>query len=493
MRYKCNHKKKLYDLRKRDFLRKSLDKFVLDIQVVETNKSLGSGTYARAYRIPAPIADTHVVAKVCNVSLDMLGQPSNAFRSEHAEPHILRILYKHIVQPNVSPHIIAPLGQVQVEQDKAVYFMEYANGKTLYNFLKNASRLRIAQCCPEILFQICFTLHAIRSVFPTFRHNDLIASNVFLQKTETGQAKTYQLADGRTYRLPGCGFLSLLADMDFASIPGLVDNYKPIEHYFTYPTHNINAHKDGAAVDLYLAVKCMAECNALAPAFRQALFSLYDSDDPRWPDHPLKSFKEKQNFWRPPMPLTSTLPTPLDMLSSPIFASFAVEQTGADYVIPTNPTIDVPVLPHQKRHCPLFRSNPCVSWYGQLDAAGPFTDAATYVPTHWSPKYENNMCKVLAGVYRAQGFQEGGWPDVWQNLLFVARSAIWDWSLPYLWWPAAFTCAFVEATTMVGVVPLGHECWTFELWTEFWQDRAPCAMALSDPLAWLEFSMQWGW
>ena len=79
-----------------------------------------------------------------------------------------------------------------------------------------------------ILFQIISALAVIQAKYPGFRHNDLKANNILIQKI-AGRNKNNKFKykiNNSVYILPNIGIQIKLWDFDFACIAGTVENTK---------------------------------------------------------------------------------------------------------------------------------------------------------------------------------------------------------------------------------------------------------------------------
>ena len=195
-------------------------------------------------------------------------------RPENAELLMIRTLSYFVVKKH-TPHIILPYltfnssiqpfvsliedGKISSRQHKYAEFVEkyknddfrnevsiliseWANGGDLLDFLrkkfqekkhKNEYILPV-MFWKVIFFQILSVLAVIQHKFKSFRHNDLKANNILLEKIEsTGRSELSQyVVVKKIYRVPKIGFRIKLWDFDFACIPGQVDNAK-VEHKWT--------------------------------------------------------------------------------------------------------------------------------------------------------------------------------------------------------------------------------------------------------------------
>ena len=76
------------------------------------------------------------------------------------------------------------------------------------------------------IFQILSILAIIQSKYPAFRHNDMKANNILIQKVSLKKEYSRYLVVGTKYKVPNIGYQIKLWDFDFACIPGIVDNIK---------------------------------------------------------------------------------------------------------------------------------------------------------------------------------------------------------------------------------------------------------------------------
>jgi len=93
-----------------------------------------------------------------------------------------------------------------------------------------------------LLFQLCVILDRIYQTYPTYRHNDLKISNVFIDTVfdpaeDTG---TYTWRrHNRTYNVPNSGLRVVLADFDLSSVCGIQDNYNTLEMWMIFTSYGI--------------------------------------------------------------------------------------------------------------------------------------------------------------------------------------------------------------------------------------------------------------
>ena len=72
-----------------------------------------------------------------------------------------------------------------------------------------------------VIFQVMFTLHAIQSIYPAWRHNDLRTDNVFLDKVE--KKDYYYQIDGKYYKIH-TNMFAKISDFGHSNLPGIIDN-----------------------------------------------------------------------------------------------------------------------------------------------------------------------------------------------------------------------------------------------------------------------------
>lgn len=183
----------------------------------------------------------------------------DATRPENAELMMLKVLSYFVVN-NQTPHIVLPIGTFNAniktfvnltksniidskkydqfvkryEDDEfhsivSVLISEWADGGDLLDYLRgNFTKLTVKEW-RVIFFQILSVLAVIQAKYPTFRHNDMKANNILLQKIpmSVDQNAVYKYSINDTeYFIPNIGVQMKLWDFDFACIPGLIDNAK---------------------------------------------------------------------------------------------------------------------------------------------------------------------------------------------------------------------------------------------------------------------------
>jgi serine/threonine protein kinase len=186
------------------------------------------------------------------------GDIKDSSRPENAELLMLKILSSFVVN-NQTPHIVLPISTFNtninifvsltknniitnkkydqfVDKCKnnefhdtvSVLISEWADGGDLLDFLReNYNKLSIREW-RVIFFQILSVLAVIQTKYPGFRHNDLKANNILLQKinnVDKNNIYKYNI-NNNEYYVPNIGLRIKLWDFDFACIPGEIENSK---------------------------------------------------------------------------------------------------------------------------------------------------------------------------------------------------------------------------------------------------------------------------
>ena len=190
------------------------------------------------------------------------GTINDTTRPENAEIMMIKLLSYFVINKR-TPHIVLPIGTfytsikpfitigtddtiIDSNNEKyqsfikkysegeyynkvSILISEWANRGDLLDFVrKNYDKFKLIHW-KVIFFQIISTLAVIQYKYPSFRHNDLKANNILVQKTNVlpGPNKfvTYTII-GNKYYVPNIGYQIKLWDFDFACIPGIIDNSK---------------------------------------------------------------------------------------------------------------------------------------------------------------------------------------------------------------------------------------------------------------------------
>ena len=113
-------------------------------------------------------------------------------------------------------------------EEASILISEWANNGDLLDYIRNNYQTMTTKHWRIIFFQIISVLAVIHKKYPTFRHNDLKANNILLQKIniDNKSNKFKYKINGREYVIPNIGLQIKIWDFDFACIPGIVDNKK---------------------------------------------------------------------------------------------------------------------------------------------------------------------------------------------------------------------------------------------------------------------------
>lgn len=476
----------------------SLDSFLLqdspDNLLRKTTK-LGSGNYGSVFALE----DT--VIKVSPLLPNLLGCPyTSPFRSEHIEPRMLEFLWQRVLSlGNITPHIIAPKGSVPygvMRESKSVAFlMERAKHDCVSSYLSCLpSNAEFNRQLKIILFQVCYTLEVLCQMFPGFRHNDLGEGNLLISSSPfiaygKGRKIEYKIGN-RTFYIPALPVIPLLADFDYACIPGMgLDNYKVLEMQVSEPHLRISSCRDDAA-DL---------CRLLYQLSHRFEETTYNTQSKR--------------FWgRRGLVGTRNL-SPGDLLfCSQVFDEFLAHEDDdkidmvARYACPS----DVPSLEGdmpdarrypERRECCLFFPRP-------LRGAVEKQDTFTFLSTHMQPspsvlafdqERPTPYCKHEAArieelfyaqfaIVRAMSLD----PAQREGVAARVKDFLEGLGVPHRWWYFAYTCAFVDEmyTSTERKVQDEHEKeWLIEDWVERWKQVTGLGDFTS--MQFLHFLLQW--
>jgi hypothetical protein len=186
------------------------------------------------------------------------GSINDVRRPENAELMMLKVLSYFIVKRQ-TPHLIIPFGTFNtniehfvnlVKLDKvdeknerykefveryqngefsstvSILISEWANKGDLLDYFRNNYKAFSLTHWKVFIFQILSILAIIQSKYPAFRHNDMKANNILVQKISLKKEHYRYLVVGAKYKVPNIGYHVKLWDFDFSCIPGIVDNIK---------------------------------------------------------------------------------------------------------------------------------------------------------------------------------------------------------------------------------------------------------------------------
>lgn len=481
------------------------------VRLLEDSPQLGKGTYGEAHQL-----SPDVVAKITGCPSGLLGDViKSPWRSENVEPRLLEFLWKHLVETHVTPHLIAPLGgkhtiitgatknQQATDADMTnslVYFMERATLGTLRSYLKQQKASEKFDLLVRVLlFQVCYTLEAIYMRFPTFRHNDLKDDNIMLH-TSSAQGYTEYIIHGTRFAVPNVGVTVMISDFDFACISGYAfDNYKVIEQEWETPSYNINTRRDHAADFVCLVTYLRAQFSTkLSRTFRDQLDSIF-------------GILKKTNSFRATVFESEVLPCTEQVLTdTSLFACFQVDigaEKNVTDVFHADKNASEAIVFHvwsgekEKRYAPVLfpRQQDVLDMYN-LPSYEHFRKCDPiykYIDQEEPKAYAEQTCSALLehlqSIYDLK--PDFGFPQSKKEAFFrlvdeIGSSFILDYFVPERWWPAVFTCAFVDAIEEMNLAKPSQVCWYFEKWAKFWERQG--VVRYSD-MQLLHFALQWGW
>jgi len=486
--------------------------------LIHHSTKLGSGTYGvvNALKNSAGGGDVAVM-KITGCVPYLIGYMNSPFRAEQIEPRLLNYLWNAFVASGITPHIIAPYGthaivksvtKDQLKEDaetksSLMYFMEKADGNTMRDYLGYVSKRDFDTHCRALLFQVAYTLGAIYMTWPKFRHNDLKDDNILLHHThETGYTK-YTIG-GRTFYVPCIGVTAAVSDFDFACISGAqFDNFKVIEQSFDTPSYNINARENQYA-DMYILIHYIrfSFASSMSPAFKTQLDELYGT------------FRKGNNsFHIHPM---ECAPTVMELFTtSELFDEFASAPTASAVVHETYvakatayPLPQLPASPGDVRHCPIFRPrkadvktvvNASMAYFNKLTAHAEAHDNehGNVYSAHVATRLLNHVRIVYSYADEPDDsdmvphdFLIDDKDECVDATAIIAHKFIDAFHVPFRWWAAVYTCAFVDACYDMAIVPEGQRCWRLEAWCQYWEMSGETVYS---PLQLLHFTLTWEW
>jgi hypothetical protein len=504
---------------------KSLSNLIADcddtFDTFNKTMQLGSGVYG-----DVRLLSEQVVAKVVGCGPHLLGSYlQSPFRSEQCEGALLNFLWMQLVETPmrlrnccITPHIIAPFAKASIlagatnktlkenaeVEASAVLFLERATRNDMRSYLGGIWNQETFDLHFRVLlFQLCYTLEAIYQRWPQFRHNDFHDANMLLHQVEnTGRAQ-YSIG-GRAFCVPRIGVSVLVSDFDFACIAGhFFDNYKTLEQDWDSPSYNINQRLDQRA-DIYTLINYVRSQfgDRMSPTLRSSLQKLYPHHEPR------------SNSMRC-MVGDERAPTVKELLfKSDLFRDF-LAATPCDETYRADLMPDLPLAygqpsgAHETRHCIVVKARhpvaaarlaalPSFAYFSQCPARDKHMDAEA--PMLYSQVRAQPLLDALRKVYHAKptartdhiGYMldPHSCDECMERIEMAARAFIDSHYLPFRWWCAAFTAAFMDVTLEMQLYGANQRCWYIGLWADFWRNQG---LVNYTDLALLQFALQWSW
>ena len=221
-------------------------------------KSGSTGHTFRGFN-PQNKNDPHFAVKIVGYpKRENYGMYDDVRRPENAELNMLKVLSYFVIN-NQTPHLVLPIGTFNTDinpflsltdqgvvNDKkysqfinrykkgelydkvSILISEWADGGDLLEYIKKNKDEMTVREWRVLFFQILSALSVIQSKYPGFRHNDLKANNILIQKigSRNRNNKFKYKINNKTYVIPNIGIQVKIWDFDFACIKGIVDNTK---------------------------------------------------------------------------------------------------------------------------------------------------------------------------------------------------------------------------------------------------------------------------
>ncbi len=200
----------------------------------------------------------YAVKVVAYPKKERYGSINDIRRPENAEIMMLKLLSMFIVKKQ-TPHLTIPYGTFNAsietfinstKLDKiseknerykefidrykdgdfsstvSILISEWANRGDFLDYMRNNYKDFKLMHWKVFFFQLLSVLAIIQSKYPAFRHNDMKANNILIQKIDLKREYYRYLVVGAKYKVPNIGYQIKLWDFDFSCIPGIVDNIK---------------------------------------------------------------------------------------------------------------------------------------------------------------------------------------------------------------------------------------------------------------------------
>lgn len=319
----------------------------------------------------------HSYLEIPNKDVGFSGKVSN---ESDAEIAILELLNREIINTNISPFIIRIFGKpghcgsienllpkdcdkyetktiksvddlhyqlctIKRLEDLRVISPDYkfifteVGHKTLHQFLidikgSNYNRTDIHQIVMSLIFQIIYTLAAIQSKFPTFRHNDLTTNNVlvissgFVSNLDEYFKFEYK---NKNFYVPNMGYIVKIIDFGRATIKGVIEN-DIIKNNRLRATINFNDAKN-QKIDLIMLIDDLIDSGELPETIDYFLKRII-------PPEVIKNEVIKMFFVSENHDLLKKVKTPDQILKSSIF-KFYSKVPNSRGTLKLNPTFKV--------------------------------------------------------------------------------------------------------------------------------------------------------
>lgn len=249
-----------------------LSKKILNVKEIFSSmdvelKYLKSGTTGHTFKaISNKDPKVAFAVKVCAYPKDEYGGINNLSRPENAELRMLKLLSYFVIN-RMTPHFVLPIAtfntnilnfvnipkkivdptnkknelykqfidrykEGEFEDFVSVLINEWCEGGDLLDYIRKNYKSMTLRIWKVIFFQILFSLAIVHQKYPSFKHNDMKANNILVDKTDnekTPQSEYYRynIPNNNVYFIiPNIKLRLKIWDFDFACIDGIIDNNK---------------------------------------------------------------------------------------------------------------------------------------------------------------------------------------------------------------------------------------------------------------------------
>ena len=194
---------------------------------------IGDGAYATAYMIDHPddprYPDNVYVMK--NTKYEHDDEIDMEDVNTNSEIKMIRML-NNLIFEGITPHILLYIKHARCTQctKPSMRLITEVCKSNMEEFDTDNQKWPLLENIDIAIFQVLFTLDAIHTFYPSWRHNDLRHDNVFLDKTE--KKDYYYHAYGNYYKI-NTNMFAKISDFGHSNCPGIVDNKlaNPQEEY----------------------------------------------------------------------------------------------------------------------------------------------------------------------------------------------------------------------------------------------------------------------
>lgn len=198
----------------------------------ENKQEIASGIEGKIFKITIfdnilgtiKLVDLPKMIQTKNINKEILNKKPNqiydlfySLTKNTTYPSLIEIisftLTNQLVFQKICPHFVLNY-YWEYKDNQFIYYNEYINHDTLQNW---ANESRSEQEWINILLQILFAIISMKKYF-NMTHCDLYTKNILVQKVPKGGAWKY-IINNKEYLLPNIGWICLINDFGFATIP----------------------------------------------------------------------------------------------------------------------------------------------------------------------------------------------------------------------------------------------------------------------------------